>query len=157
MYEPLVKTIEVPCSQEEAFGVFVDEMHTWWPLTKFSASVKFGTTAKSLRLDPKVGGKIVETSDDGTEHLWGTITLHDPHDYLRMDFHIGLPADTASLVEVRFTPLGAERTLVVLTQSEWERFGEFAKMMYNGYPKGWIAIFDEAYKAACEAHVQRDA
>ncbi len=27
---------------------------------------------------------------------------------------------------------------------------EFVEMMYNGYPKGWIAIFDNAYKSACE-------
>jgi hypothetical protein len=27
---------------------------------------------------------------------------------------------------------------------------EFVEMMYNGYPKGWTAIFDNAYKSACE-------
>ncbi len=27
---------------------------------------------------------------------------------------------------------------------------EFVEMMYNRYPKGWIAIFDNAYKSACE-------
>jgi len=53
-----------------------------------------------------------------------------------MDFHIGLRGETASVVEVRFTVVEEERTRVVLTQSEWERFGEFAKMMYKGYPKG---------------------
>lgn len=149
MYQPLIKTIDVPCGQQEAFDVFIAEMDSWWPLTKFSASVKFGTTPKGLHVDARMGGEIIETSEDGSEHLWGTITSYDPHHYLRMDLHIGLPADTASLVEVRFTTLGPEQTRVVLTQSEWERFGQFAKMMYNGYPKGWVAIFDEAYRAAC--------
>ncbi len=27
---------------------------------------------------------------------------------------------------------------------------EFVEMMYNDYPKGWIAIFDNAGKSACE-------
>lgn len=149
MYEPLVKTIEVPCGQQEAFEVFVHEMDSWWPLTRFSASVKFGTVPGGLRVDPRLGGTIVETSEDGTEHHWGTITAYQPYDTVRMDFHIGLPAETASLVEVRFIPLGAERTRVVLTQSEWERFGKYAPMMYNGYPKGWVVIFEQAYLAAC--------
>lgn len=149
MLPPLVKTIEVPCDQREAFEVFIHEMHTWWPLTKFSASVKFGLQPEGLRVDPRVGGKIVERCADGTEHLWGTLTAYEPHEYVRMDFHIGLPSSRASLVEVRFTSLGQERTRVELTQSEWERFGEFADMMRNGYPKGWAVIFDEAYRAAC--------
>ena len=149
MYPPLVKNVEVPCGQREAFEIFVDEMATWWPLDKFSASVKYGKTARSLRLDPRVGGQIVETSTEGVEHLWGTITAYERYDRVRMDLHIGLPQETASVVEVRFTRLSDERTQVVLTQTEWERFGEFAEMMINGYPKGWQVIFDVAYKAAC--------
>ena len=27
---------------------------------------------------------------------------------------------------------------------------EFVGMMYIGYPKGWVAIFSNAYKSACE-------
>ena len=83
MLEPLVKTIEVPCSQREAFTVFVDEMHTWWPLAKFTVSAFFGAAARTLRVEAKVGGQIVEIGHDGKEHLWGTIEAYDPYDYLR--------------------------------------------------------------------------
>jgi Activator of Hsp90 ATPase homolog 1-like protein len=134
--------------------VFVDEMPSWWPLAKFSASAKRGKRAKRLVIEPKQGGQIVELSEDESEHLWGTIKRYEPFGYVAMDLHIGLPAETASLVEVRFTPLEPERTRVELTQSEWERFGEFAEMMLNGYPRGWIAIFDEAYFEACSARAK---
>jgi len=30
---------------------------------------------------------------------------------------------------------------------------EFVEMMCNGYPKGRIAIFDNAYKSACESRL----
>ncbi|MEM9460666.1 MAG: SRPBCC domain-containing protein [Myxococcota bacterium] len=156
MIEPLVKTIEVPCDQAEAFEVFVDQMGTWWPLARFSASVKFGMSPQGLRVQPRVGGTIVETSTDGTEHLWGTILEYDPHDYVRMDLHIGLPPQTASRVEVRFVALEAERTRVVLTQSEWERFGRFAEMMLQGYPRGWVVIFEQAYRMACGGRAPED-
>ncbi len=150
MLDPIIKTIEVPCSQKKAFGVFVNEMGSWWPLDKRSMSmINGGKPAKSLRIEPKQGGKIVEIGHDDTEHLWGTIKSYDPHDSLSMDFHMGLPAENASLVEVRFTELENERTRVELTQSNWEAFGEMAEMMRDGYGSGWGIIFEQAYKSAC--------
>ena len=147
MLDPIIKTIEVPCSQERAFGVFVNDMGSWWPLDTYSMSMKGGKPAKSLRIEPRQGGQIVETDD--TEHLWGTITSYDPHDSIRMDFHMGMPAETASLVEVRFTALQSGRTQVELTQSNWEGFGEMAEMLHGHYGSGWVAIFELAFKAAC--------
>ena len=150
MLDPIIKTIEVPCSQEKAFGVFVGEMGSWWPLDKRSMSMMHGgKPAKSLRVDPKQGGKIVEIGHDDTEHHWGTFTSYDPHVTISMDFHMGMPPDSASLVEVRFTALEGERTRVELTHSNWEAFGDMAEMMRGGYGSGWVIIFEQAYKSAC--------
>ena len=152
MLEPLVKTIEVPCSQREAFTVFVDEMHTWWPLAKFTVSAFFGAAARTLRVEAKVGGQIVEIGHDGKEHLWGTIEAYDPYDYLRTDFHIPHPDETVisrSQVEVRFTKLADKLTRVELTQSDWEAFGERAAALQGGYGQGWVVIFEKAYRRAC--------
>ena len=150
MLEPLISTIEVPCSQEKAFGVFVNEMGSWWPLDKRSMSLMSGgKPAKSLRIEANQGGRIVEIGHDGTEHHWGTIRSYDPLDSISMDFHMGMPAESASLVEVRFTALGKERTRVELTQSNWEAFGDMAEMMRDGYGSGWVIIFEQAFKSAC--------
>jgi hypothetical protein len=154
MLDPIIKTIEVPCSQEKAFDVFVNEMDSWWPLGKFTVSAYGGAPAKAIRVEAKQGGKIVEIGPNGAEYLWGTIKSYDPHDFVSMDFHIAPPgdetADSRSLIEVRFTALGNTRTRVVLTQSNWEAFGEKAAMLRDlGYGKAWVAIFEGAYKAAC--------
>ena len=149
MLDPLISTIEVPCSQEKAFSIFVEQMGSWWPLDKRSMSMHAGATAKSLRVEAKLGGQIVETGHDDTLHHWGTITTYDPHALVSMDFHMGLPPENASLVEVRFTALGKERTQVELTQSNWEAFGDMAEMMRRGYGSGWVIIFEEAYGKAC--------
>ncbi len=150
MLDPIIKTIEVRCSQEKAFGVFVNEMGSWWPLDKRSMSMQHGgKPAKSLRIEPKQGGKIVEISHDDTEHHWGTIKSYEPHDSLSMDFHMGLPPENASRVEVRFTAFGDNRTRVELKQSNWESFGDLAEMMRGGYGSGRVIIFEEVYKTAC--------
>ena len=108
MLDPIIKTIEVPCSQEEAFDVFVNEMDTWWPLGKFSVSAMGGAPAKAIRVEAKPGGTIVEIGPSGTEYLWGTVRSYDPHDFFSMDFHFAPPGDKVdarTIVEVRFTTL----------------------------------------------------
>ncbi len=64
MLDPIIETIEVPCSPRKALGVFVNEMNSWWLLGKFSGSSQSGVVAKSLRIEPKQGGKIVDWPDD---------------------------------------------------------------------------------------------
>jgi uncharacterized protein YndB with AHSA1/START domain len=151
MIEPLVSRIEVPCGQQRAFDIFIREMGSWWPLQKRSMSLKGGGAPKALNVDPRVGGRIVEVAVDGTEHHWGTIKTLSPYDLVAMDFHMGMPPDKASLVEVRFTPLGDDRTEVELIQSNWEGFGDMAEMLRGGYVSGWVIIFEQAYKDACTA------
>ena len=149
MLDPLIYTIEVPCSQEKAFGVFVNDMASWWPLDKRSMSLMDGgKPAKSVRVDAKEGGRIVEIGHDDTEYHWGTIRSYDPYDLIGMHFHMGLP-EAESLVEVRFTSLENERTRVELTHSNWEAYGDMAEMMRGGYDSGWVIIFEEAFKTAC--------
>ena len=151
MVDPVVKTIEVPCSQAKAFAVFVNEINTWWPLSTYSVAAKAGGVAKSLRMEPEVGGKIVETNQDDTKYVWGTIKSYSPPDSFSMDWHPGKPAESASLVEVRFTTIGNERTRVELTESNWEaaatgdRPGRFGAR----HRPGWVLIFERAFRSAC--------
>ena len=161
MLDPIIKTIEVPCSQKLAFEVFLNKMDSWWPLGKFTTSAMRGEPAKSIRVEAKQGGNIVEIGSDDTETSWGTIKSYDPHDSFSMDFHIPRPDEQVedgadprgqlgrSLIEVRFIALGSERTRVELTQSNWEAFGDMAEAIRGGYGGGWVMIFEQAYKSAC--------
>jgi len=124
-------------------------MGSWWPLHKRSVSMISGKPAKSLRIEPKQGGKIVEVGHDGTEHLWGTIRSYDPNDSIGMDFHIGMPAASAASLKCGLRHLDASEPESKLTQSNWEAFGELAEMMRSGYGSGWVIIFEQAFKSAC--------
>lgn len=127
-------------------------MSSWWPLGKYTVSAMGGAPATSIRVDARQGGEIVEIGPNGAEHLWGKIKVFDPSNYISMNFHIPRPGEVVkerSLVELRFTALGVNRTHVELTQSNWEAFGERARDMQGGYGGGWTMIFVGAYKAAC--------
>ncbi len=62
MLDPIIKTIEVPCSQERAFKVFLNEMDRWWPLGKFTVSAMGGAPAKAIRVEAKTSSAWTSTS-----------------------------------------------------------------------------------------------
>ena len=149
MLDPVVKTVDVPCAQKQAFEIFCD-MSAWWPLDKRSMSkMQAGGPAKRLTIDAHLGGRIVETAIDDVEHHWGTFTKFDPNHHLQLDFHMGLPATKSGQVDVTFTPLTATTTRVELIHSNWEGYEDMAEMMRNGYGGSWGLLFEEAYASAC--------
>ena len=152
MIEPLVKTIDVPCSQKNAFEIFLNQMASWWPMDKFTVSAMAGKPATGIRVDPRVGGQIVEIGGDGEEVLWGTILTCEPHARVTMDFHIPRPGDVVTarpLLELDFVALGPAQTRVTLTQSNFEALGEMGAPVRGGYTFGWQMIFEGGYRAAC--------
>ena len=150
--QPLRKTITVPCSQREAFNIFVHEMDSWWPMDQFTTTAFTGQTAQAIRVQAAVGGAIIEVGPDDTEYTWGTIQTYRPPEFIRMEFHIPHPTEVVhdrSIVEVRFTALDEDQTHVKLTQRNWEAFGQRAKDLYGGYGSGWDTILKTAFKTAC--------
>ena len=82
MPDPVIKTIEVPCSQANAFSTFIDKVGSWWPLDKNSVSAMQGEVAKKVEIEAKTGGSIYEIGHDDTRHEWGSVTTYSPSDKL---------------------------------------------------------------------------
>ena len=72
MPDPVIKTIEVPCSQANAFSIFIDKVGSWWPRDKNSVSAMQGEVAKKVEIEAKTGGSIHEIGHDDTRHEWGS-------------------------------------------------------------------------------------
>lgn len=151
MTEPIVKTLEVPCDAQQAFDIFVNQVAGWWPLSKNTVSAMSGGVAKSVTIEPRVGGRVYEIGPDDTEHHWGTVTAYEPGRRLTLDWHINSTADEATEVDVVFSAINAKRTRVQLTHHRWEALGDRADQTREGYNSGWVGVFDEAYAAACAA------
>jgi uncharacterized protein YndB with AHSA1/START domain len=151
----VIKSVRVKAPRERAFSVFVEQMETWWPATHHITKEPF----ELIVVEPRVGGRWYERSASGAECDWGTVLGWDPPNSVRLSWHVGpghdspdWVADTdmakASEVEVRFTPLEPDITIVELIHSKLERHGEGweqLRAIFDG-PGAWVAILESFAK-----------
>jgi uncharacterized protein YndB with AHSA1/START domain len=145
--EPVVKTVTVACTPEEAFRYFTADFGMWWPIATHSVvayASEFRDKPASVILEPRVGGRIFERSRAGEEHIWGSVLAWQPPAHVVFSFHPGRDDKEAQTVEVTFcaAPEGAR---VVLTHSGWEKLGANARQARDSYNQGWEGVFVTAY------------
>jgi uncharacterized protein YndB with AHSA1/START domain len=143
---PVVKTITVRCTPENAFRVFTEEIGAWWPLDTHS----IGPSAETCVFERREGGRLFERLPDGTEHLWGTVVLWQPPRRLAFTWQLTRPAEQAQRVDVAFDPCPGG-TRVQLTHSGWERLADKARGMRDSYDKGWGKVFEQCYAGRADA------
>jgi len=142
--EPVLKSLHVQCSRPLAFEVFTARIHEWWPLDTHSVGQ---TAARSVVLEPAEGGRLYERCDDGTEHLWGTVTHWDPPCGFDCTWHPGRAPEQATRLKLRFDTEG-RGTHVTLEHDGWEALGEQAEETRAGYDTGWENVFGAQYRDA---------
>jgi uncharacterized protein YndB with AHSA1/START domain len=153
----VIKSVRVRASRERAFSVFVEQMETWWPATHHIGNDPF----ELIVVEPRLGGRWYERTVSGAEREWGTVLAWDPPNSVRLSWHVGPGHDSpewvadmdmakASEVEVRFTPLAPDMTIVELIHSKLERHGEGweqLRAIFDG-PGAWVAILEAFANAA---------
>jgi|CXWL01.1.fsa_nt_gi hypothetical protein len=150
---PVIKSIEVRRSAMDAFHIFTAEIGRWWPLeTHTRAKTAAGEVTTGVTVEPHVGGRIYETLNDGRELDWGEVDAYEPGARFAMQWTMGRPADQATLVSVRFAPLGEASCRVTLTHENWERMGEEGAKMRDNYNSGWETVFSQRFAGYAEHH-----
>ncbi len=140
---PVVKSLVVARGADEAFRLYTQEIGKWWPTGTHSLGQDKVAT---VVIEPRAGGRIYERWQDGTEKLWGTVSVWEAPLKLVHSWHVSTDAEHASEVEVRFTSLGANKTRVTLEHRHWERMtGEKAQATRDSYDTGWNGVFIERY------------
>jgi DNA-binding transcriptional ArsR family regulator len=143
--EPIVKTRHLSLDPEAAFELFTEKIAEWWPLATHSVG---GEKAVSVRIEARVGGSIIETTDDGDEHEWGQVTSWEQGKRLEFTWHPGMTADRATQVEVRFREVGAGSEMLLI-HTGWELRGEDAGEVRATYVTGWDLVL-AGYEKAVE-------
>ena len=129
---PVVRTITVHRTPDDAFRLFTADIGAWWPMETHSV---FGATARVA----VEGAEIVERSADGERSVWAEIVESSPPRLLVLSWHPGTDPAQPTRVEVTFEPHG-EGTRVELTHTGWEAMGERAEAARRSYDEGWLAV-----------------
>ena len=135
---PIERSITVSWTPVEAFRRFVHDFAAWWPSATHSIG---GPRLARVVFEPRVGGLIFEEHVDGRRFHWGQVTALDEPRRIEFTWHPARDPATAQAVVLTFTP-GPTGTLVKLTSSNWERWGDGASRARRGYDLGWGHILN---------------
>jgi len=149
MIAPVRKTIRVKAPLKHAFEVFTSGLTRWWP---HDHSVGKQPIAKVL-MEPRLGGRWLEISKDGTETPVATITHWEPPHRLVLLWQINAKwkpdVTMKSEVDVRFTADGPNATHVELVHHKFESMGaEAGASMRNDVDGGWPGLIERFAKEA---------
>ena len=135
---PIYREFDVSCSVEQAFDTWTRRIGLWWPLAGHSVSHE---DAASVRIEPVLGGRIIETTRTGKEIVWGTVNQWQPPSKFGYFWHIGEEgAAEATEVTITFTALDVERTRVTITHGGWERAGSARGPKRHANERGWDGV-----------------
>jgi uncharacterized protein YndB with AHSA1/START domain len=134
--DPLRFAFDVACPVAHAFTVWTAGIGTWWP-ADHSVS---GEDGLRVVIEGREGGRIYERTAAGVEHDWGEITAWDPPTRLAYQWFLRADRADATDVEIRFLPLGEDRTRVEIEHAGWERLGERGDAWRERNQAGWSTL-----------------
>ena len=133
------REITVAGSPERTFDLFTRHMADWWP-----AEHHLAQAVVAMTVEPHVGGRIYDTSADGSTSTWGQVTSWDPPAgfgfawMITGDWQLETDTERASRVSVTFSAEG-DRTRVTLVHGEFWRLADGGDGMATavGSVGGW--------------------
>lgn len=147
------REVVVRGTPQRAFAVFTERFDGIKP----REHNLLGSPIVETFLEPRVGGRIVDRGEDGSECAWARVLVFDPPHRIVFTWDINptwqLESDPnrASEVEVRFLPVGPEHTRVELEHRHLDRHGPGWPSLRDGVAddQGWLLYLDR-YAALLE-------
>jgi hypothetical protein len=116
----IIVTTLVAADPDTAFAIFTTEVDSWWkhgPM--FRPAIGNGGV---LRFEPRAGGRLLETYQDGSVFEFGRVRVWEPGRRLVFDMIArSFGPGESTEVEVRFEAEG-EKSRVTLENRGWDRF-----------------------------------
>ena len=149
MIAPVRKSIRVKAPVAHAFDVFTNGLSRWWPLDHGVGKQPI----QKVLIEPRLGGRWLEISADGTETAVATIVHWEPPHRLVMLWQINAQwkpdATMKSEVDIRFIPDGPDAARVELVHHKFETTGaEAGASMRRDVDGGWRSLLERYAKLA---------
>jgi uncharacterized protein YndB with AHSA1/START domain len=144
---PIVLSVRVGLTVDEAFKLFTDGIGTWWPLEKHSVGAQENLAIETVVIEAEVGGRVYEVWPEGDERDWGEVVVWAPPSRVVLSWHPGRPAGPTTEVEVSFVADGDD-TVVTLEHRGWERLGTRGPESRADYRSGWPGVLAHLQRAA---------
>src|ERR1700757_842897 len=146
---PVRKIVRVKAPIAHTFEVFTGGLTRWWPYD-------YGVGKKPIQkvlMEPRLGGRWLEISEDGSETSVATITHWEPPHRLVMIWPVHGPWKTAaamkSEIDVRFSADGPDATHVELLHHKFETMGaEAGASMRRDVDGGWPGLIERFVREA---------
>jgi uncharacterized protein YndB with AHSA1/START domain len=129
---PVRQSVVVRSDRPHTFGTFVRTIGAWWPVTPFSAG---RDRIRDVTFEPRPGGRVYETWQDGTEVEWGEVLAWEPPERFVMTWNM---TSVATEVELTFAELGPLLTQVTVEHRGWERLTEEQLARDCARPGGYL-------------------
>lgn len=149
MSAPIEIRLRVDCAPAHAFEVWTGRIDMWWPR---GHSVS-GDPGLHVAIEPRAGGRILERTPAGVEHVWGEVLVWDPPRRLTYLWHIYGAREEATEVDVEFAPDG-DGTAVTLTHTGWERLSATRPDLRDRNESAWSRVLPH-FAGACTSNEQR--
>lgn len=144
------KEVTVGVAPERAFEVFGDEVDTWWSREHHAGPGEL----ERVVIEPRQGGRCFNREVGGNEVEWGKVLVWEPPGRLVLGWQLNsqwqYEEDFLTEVEVTFTAIGSDATLVVLEHRNLDRYGEAAPEVHAALDSdsGWGGSLQGFAKAA---------
>lgn len=142
---PVRQSTTVRGDIDRTFEAFVRTIGQWWPVEPLSIGK---SRVRDVSVEPRLGGRVYETWDDGTTVDWGEVLEWQPPGRLVMSW-VHTPAATE--VDLSFMALGPALTRVTVEHRGWEHLTEeqlsedcAAPGGYRSgaYSTGWLLVLE---------------
>ena len=134
--QPVRQSVHVDCPPEEAFRLFTEGFAGWWPLQSYSVAHE---DSETCAIEPWEGGRVLERTQSGEEHEWGSVLKWDPPERVEFTWHPGAAPDDRQTVEVEFQ-VEAGGTRVTLTHRGWHLAGVASCSIQRGVAPPWAEL-----------------